>query len=84
MGNKSRHSGRKTDVKDAEWIVELLQHGLLKEGYIPSREQQELQELVCYRSTLVEAASLRVQKPIYLPSTNVSPLAEDPTGPPWL
>jgi transposase len=34
--------GRKTDVKDAEWIAELLRHGLLKGSYIPKREQREL------------------------------------------
>ncbi len=46
--------GRKTDVKDAEWIAELLQHGLLKASYIPNREQRELRELVRYRKSLVE------------------------------
>src|SRR5699024_6762461 len=34
--------GRKTDVKDAEWIAELLRYGLLKASYIPNREQREL------------------------------------------
>lgn len=34
--------GRKTDVKDAEWIAELLRHGLLEAGFIPSREQKGL------------------------------------------
>ena len=46
--------GRKTDVKDAEWITDLLQHGLLKASYIPSKEQRELRELVQYRKSLVE------------------------------
>lgn len=46
--------GRKTDVKDAEWIADLLKHGLLKGSYIPSREQRELRELVRYRKSLVE------------------------------
>ena len=41
--------GRKTDVKDAEWIADLLQHGLLKASYIPSKDQRELRELVRYR-----------------------------------
>ena len=36
--------GRKTDVKDAEWIAELLQHGLLRAGFIPDRPQRELRE----------------------------------------
>lgn len=45
--------GRKTDVKDAEWIADLLQHGLLQASYIPDKEQRELRELVCYRKSLV-------------------------------
>ena len=44
--------GRKTDVKDAEWIADLLQHGLLRESYIPSKDQRELRELVSYRKSL--------------------------------
>jgi hypothetical protein len=36
--------GRKTDVKDAEWIAKLLRHGLLKASYIPDRNQRELRE----------------------------------------
>lgn len=45
--------GRKTDVKDAEWISDLLQHGLLQPSYIPGKDQRELRELVCYRKSLV-------------------------------
>ena len=45
--------GRKTDVKDAEWIADLLQHGLLTASYIPDKEQRELRELVRYRKSLV-------------------------------
>ena len=45
--------GRKTDVKDAEWIAELLQHGLLQPSFIPNRDQRELRELVSYRKSLV-------------------------------
>ena len=45
--------GRKTDVKDAEWLAELLQHGLLKASFIPDREQRELRELVRYRTQLI-------------------------------
>ena len=36
--------GRKTDVKDSEWIADLLQHGLLKASYIPDKEQREQRE----------------------------------------
>ena len=45
--------GRKTDVKDAEWIADLLQHGLLTASYIPDKDQRELRELVQYRKSLV-------------------------------
>ena len=37
--------GRKTDVKDAEWIATLLQHGLLEKSYVPSRDIRDLREL---------------------------------------
>ncbi len=46
--------GRKTDVKDSEWIADLLQHGMLKDSYIPSREQRELREATRYRKSLVQ------------------------------
>jgi len=46
--------GRKTDVKDAEWIAELLQHGLVKPSFIPDRPQRELRELVRYRRSLIQ------------------------------
>ena len=45
--------GRKTDVKDAEWIADLLQHGLLQASYIPAKDQRELRELIRYRKSLV-------------------------------
>ena len=46
--------GRKTDIKDAEWIADLLQHGLLKPSFIPDKEQRELREIVRYRKSLIE------------------------------
>ncbi|MFC3249805.1 IS110 family transposase [Paenibacillus sepulcri] len=57
--------GRKTDVKDAEWICNLLRHGLLKPSYIPDRNQRELRELVRYRRSLIQERSRehnRIQK----------------------
>lgn len=45
--------GRKTDTNDAEWIADLLQHGLLRSSYIPDKSQRELRELVSYRKSLV-------------------------------
>ena len=46
--------GRKTDMKDAEWISDLLRHGLLKASFIPDRGQRELREISRYRKSLVE------------------------------
>jgi len=46
--------GRKTDVKDCEWIADLLQHGLLRASFIPPRPQRELRELTRYRTTLIQ------------------------------
>lgn len=54
--------GRKTDAKDAEWIADLLQHGLLKASYIPSKEQRELRELTRYRKSLVEERSRELNR----------------------
>jgi transposase len=54
--------GRKTDVKDAEWIADLLRHGLLKPSFIPDRDQRELAELVRYRRSLVEIRSAEVNR----------------------
>jgi len=45
--------GRKTDVKDAEWIADLLRHGLVRGSYIPERPQREMRELVRYRKSLI-------------------------------
>src|SRR5712691_11915220 len=42
--------GRKTDVKDAEWIADLLRHGLIRGSAIPSRARRELRELIRYRT----------------------------------
>ncbi len=57
--------GRKTDVKDAEWIAQLLRHGLLTASYIPDRTQRELRQLVSYRRSLIQGRARelnRIQK----------------------
>ena len=64
--------GRKTDVKDAEWIANLLRHGLLRASYIPDRNQRELRELVRYRRSIIEERARqhnRIQK--VLEGTNI-------------
>src|SRR6266700_3929 len=54
--------GRKTDVKDAEWIADLLQHGLLKASFIPSGPQRELRDLTRYRVRLTEEKAREVNR----------------------
>jgi transposase len=54
--------GRKTDTKDAEWIADLLQHGLLKASFIPSAPQRELRELTRYRVRLTEERTREVNR----------------------
>jgi transposase len=54
--------GRKTDVKDAEWIAELLQHGLLRASFIPDQAQRELRELTRYRTALIRERSAEVNR----------------------
>ncbi len=49
--------GRKTDVRDCEWLADLLRHGLLKASFIPPLEIRELRELTRYRQTLVREQS---------------------------
>ncbi len=57
--------GRKTDVRDCEWLADLLRHGLLKASFIPPKEIRELRELTRHRAGLVcelTALSNRIQK----------------------
>ena len=54
--------GRKTDVKDAQWIAELLQHGLLKASFIPKAPQRDLRELTRYRLHLVNERTREVNR----------------------
>jgi transposase len=54
--------GRKTDVRDAEWIADLLRHGLLKASFIPPAPIRELRELSRYRKTLIRERSQEVNR----------------------
>ncbi|MDT8719761.1 IS110 family transposase [Clostridium sp. 19966] len=54
--------GRKTDVKDSEWIADLLKHGLLRGSFIPSRDQRELRELVRYRRSIISERSREISR----------------------
>ncbi len=49
--------GRKTDVKDAEWIADLLCHGLLRSSFVPPKPIRELRDFTRYRRKLVESRS---------------------------
>jgi transposase len=75
--------GRKTDIKDAEWIADLLRHGLLKASFIPPVGQRELRELTRYRSTFVhEKATLvnRIQKVLESANIKLASVASNVVG----
>jgi transposase len=54
--------GRKTDVRDCEWIADLLRHGLLRASFVPERPQRELRDLTRYRTALVQERSAEVNR----------------------
>ncbi|HKG33868.1 MAG TPA: IS110 family transposase [Gemmatimonadales bacterium] len=75
--------GRKTDVRDAEWIADLLCHGLLRASFIPDRPERELRELVRYRRSLVEERTReanRLQKVLEGANVKLSSVASDVLG----
>jgi transposase len=75
--------GRKTDVKDAEWIADLLRHGLLRASFIPDRPQRELRELTRYRTSVIRARAAevnRVQKVLEGANIKLAAVASDLTG----
>jgi transposase len=75
--------GRKTDVQDAEWLAQLMQHGLVKASFIPPREQRDLRDLVRQRQTLVEERNRitnRLQKVLEDANLKLSSVASDLQG----
>lgn len=54
--------GRKSDISDAQWIGELLQHGLLKASYIPEVAQRDLRDLIRYRTSLVQERTREINR----------------------
>jgi transposase len=75
--------GRKTDVKDSEWLAQLLRAGLLRPSFIPERQQRELRELVRYRLSLVEERNRvanRIQKVLEDANIKLSSVATDIQG----
>ncbi|MDZ7319274.1 MAG: IS110 family transposase [candidate division KSB1 bacterium] len=76
-------AGRKTDVQDAEWIADLLRHGLLKGSFIPSAEQRALRDLTRYRTTLTDERARevnRVQKFLEDANIKLASVASDVLG----
>jgi transposase len=76
--------GRKTDITDAEWIADLLRHGLLRGSYVPDRPQRELRELTRYRTSLVRertAQANRLQKTLEEANIKLASVATDILGP---
>jgi transposase len=57
-----RVPGHKTDVKDSEWLADLLRHGLLQPSFIPPRPIRELRELTRYRKTLVQERQQEINR----------------------
>ncbi len=75
--------GRKTDVKDAEWIADLMRHGLLRASFVPDRTLRELRELVRYRRSLIEERvreANRIQKLLEGANIKLGDVASDILG----
>lgn len=75
--------GRKTDVKDAQWIADLLRHGLVRASFIPDRSHRELRELLRYRRNLIRQRSQvvsRIEKVLQGANIKLSSVATDILG----
>ena len=59
---EERPRGRKTDAKDAEWICQLVEHGLVRPSFVPPKEIRELRNLTRYRKAQIEERSREVQR----------------------
>src|SRR3954451_14734216 len=75
--------GRKSDVLDAEWLAELLEHGLLRSSFVPPAEIRELRDLTRYRKRLIQnhtAEAQRVQKVLEDAGIKLDSVASDVLG----
>jgi transposase len=75
--------GRKTDMKDAEWIAQLLQCGLLRPSFVPERAQRELRDLTRQQTKLVQqrnAVDNRIQKVLETANIKLGSVASDVLG----
>lgn len=75
--------GRKTDVKDCEWIAEVLSHGLVKGSFIPPEPIRDLRDLTRYRRSLTNERTReinRLQKLLESANLKLSSVATDVMG----
>jgi transposase len=75
--------GRKTDVKDSQWIAQLLAHGLLRPSFVPDRAARQLRELARWRVSLVQERNRvtnRIQKLLEDANIKLSSVASDVLG----
>jgi transposase len=75
--------GRKTDVRDSEWIADLLRHGLISASFVPTRPLRELRDLLRYRNKLVAARTSernRVLKLLETANIKLASVASDVFG----
>jgi len=75
--------GRKTDVKDSEWIANLLRHGLIRSSFVPAKPVRELRDLLRYRRKLVDACAAernRLLKLLETANIKLSSVASDVFG----
>jgi transposase len=75
--------GRKTDVKDAEWIAQLLQCGLIRASFVPAKEHRQVRDLTRHRTKLVQqrnAVANRVQKVLEDANIKLGAVASDVLG----
>ena len=75
--------GRKTDVKDAEWIAELVCCGLIRPSFVPPKPLRELRELLRYRRKLTEAQAAernRLQRQLEIANIKLGSVATDVFG----
>lgn len=75
--------GRKTDVKDAEWIAHLIRFGLVRKSFVPPKWQRGLRDLTRYRRKLVEAQAAernRLQKLLEACNVKLASVASDVFG----
>jgi transposase len=75
--------GRKTDVRDSEWLLELMQHGLIRASFIPPAPIRELRELTRYRANLVQERAReanRIQKVLEDANVKLAAVVTDVLG----